>query len=57
METRTFSSQRNRGADTIPGDGGSDGTFAVLLHNDAVLGQLLLDKNHLLLPFYYEVTT
>lgn len=40
-----------------PGHRGSHRTLAVLLYNDAVLGQLLLDENDLLLTFDNEITT
>lgn len=40
-----------------PGHRGSHRTLAVLLHNDAVLGQLLLDENDLFLTFDNEITT
>lgn len=40
-----------------PGHRGSHRTLAVLLHNDAVLGQLLLDENDFLLSFHNEIAT
>lgn len=41
---------------TVPGNRGSDCTLPVLLHNDSILGQLLLDQNDFLLTFYDEIT-
>lgn len=38
-----------------PGNRGSNCTLAILLHNDAVLGQLLLDKDDLLLTLHNEI--
>lgn len=41
---------------TEPGNWGSNCTLPVLLHDDSILGQLLLDQNDFLLTFYNKVT-
>lgn len=40
-----------------PGDWGSNCSLPVLLHNDPILGQLLLDQDDFLLAFYDEITS
>lgn len=40
----------------VPGNWGSDCSFPVLLHDDSILGQLLLDQNDFLLTLYNEIT-
>lgn len=42
---------------SIPGHWGSDSTFSVRLHDDPVLGQLLLDENNFLHSFDNEIAT
>ena len=39
------------------GDGGGDQPLAVGLHDDAVLGKLLLNQHHALCPFDHKVAS
>lgn len=41
----------------LPGNWGSNCTLPVLLHNDAILGQLFLDQDDFLLTFYDEIAS